>query len=284
VLDRQSTAIVVTNAFISYPCAVEPISHPSALHVAVGQRCGLVDTALVWLKIFGARPDEPLQPPSGDWQQSIGATPKWGRLSFNSFHAFSPTTISLSRTAATRLGTPAQSASGARPAGFPPWPLPVQAAHLGEQLSAVPFGVRVGYASAMEDSAQPSPPDQPSQQSEGKPDVTSAGVPWNEVPEFARRDVAWIDGRYEKSALLPPVDAVPVPDILYELPPLHEDRPRGSKSMLDAAGARARLRHERPGAWLISPFSGWKWAKWPNGEVGWLPADIEMPASLRVET
>ena len=25
-------------------------------------------------------------------------------------------------------------------------------------------------------------------------DLTSAGVPWNEVPEFARRRVAWIDG------------------------------------------------------------------------------------------
>jgi len=34
--------------------------------------------------------------------------------------------------------------------------------------------------------------------------------------------------------------------------------------------------------WLISPYSGWKWAKWPSGDVGWLPADIELPATLRV--
>jgi hypothetical protein len=38
----------------------------------------------------------------------------------------------------------------------------------------------------------------------------------------------------------------------------------------------------RPGAWLISPFTGWKWAKWPNGEVGWLPNEIELPAKLKV--
>ena len=81
---------------------------------------------------------------------------------------------------------------------------------------------------------------------------------------------------------MPPVDVVPVPDILYRLPYLHEDRPRGSKAMLDAAGAQARLRDVRPGAWLISPFSGWKWAKWPSGDVGWLPTDIELPAILQV--
>ena len=51
---------------------------------------------------------------------------------------------------------------------------------------------------------------------------------------------------------------------------------------IDAAGARARLRDVRPGAWLISPFSGWKWAKWPSGDVGWLPTDIELPATLQV--
>jgi len=31
---------------------------------------------------------------------------------------------------------------------------------------------------------------------DGGPDVTSAGVNWNEVPEFARHHVAWIDGRH----------------------------------------------------------------------------------------
>jgi hypothetical protein len=34
-------------------------------------------------------------------------------------------------------------------------------------------------------------------------------------------------------------------------------------------------------AWLISPYSNWKWAKWPSGDVGWLPTDIELPATCR---
>jgi hypothetical protein len=98
-------------------------------------------------------------------------------------------------------------------------------------------------------------------------------------------DVAWIDGRPGwAQAPLPSVDVVPVPDVLNRLPYLHEDRPRGSKAMLDAAGARAKLRDVRPGAWLISPYSGWKWAKWPSGDVGWLPADVELPATLQVST
>jgi hypothetical protein len=27
---------------------------------------------------------------------------------------------------------------------------------------------------------------------------------------------------------------------------------------------------------------GWKWAKWPSGDVGWLPSDVKMPPCLRV--
>ena len=41
---------------------------------------------------------------------------------------------------------------------------------------------------------------------DGGPDVTSAGVNWNEVPEFARHHVAWIDGRHGSAqAALPPI-------------------------------------------------------------------------------
>jgi hypothetical protein len=67
--------------------------------------------------------------------------------------------------------------------------------------------------------------------SDGGPELTSAGVPWSEVPGFARPDVAWIDGRPGwAQAPLPSVDVVPVPDILNSLPYPHEDRPLGSKS------------------------------------------------------
>jgi len=118
--------------------------------------------------------------------------------------------------------------------------------------------------------------------SKGK-EHTSAGVPWSDVPDFARDHVAWMDGRQGSAQTpLPSVDVVAVPDILNRLPPLHEKRPRGSKAMLDAAGARSRLHDVRPGAWLISPFTGWKWVKWPTGEVGWFPAEIELPARLQV--
>jgi hypothetical protein len=75
-----------------------------------------------------------------------------------------------------------------------------------------------------------------------------------------------------------------VPDILNRLPYPREGRPLGSKAMLDAAGARAKLQDARPGAWLISPYNGWKWAKWPSGDIGWLPADVELPATLQVST
>jgi hypothetical protein len=114
-------------------------------------------------------------------------------------------------------------------------------------------------------------------------DVTSAGLRWSQVPEFARYQVEWMDGRHGPAQCqLPSIEALPIPNILYDLPSLPEQRPRGSKAMIDAAGARARLHSVRPGAWLISPFTGWKWAKWPTGEVGWLPKEIELPAPLRV--
>jgi hypothetical protein len=119
--------------------------------------------------------------------------------------------------------------------------------------------------------------------SDGGPELTSAGVPWSEVPELARPHVAWMDGRHGSAqAPLPSVDAFPVPEILHRLSPLHEDRPRGSKAMIDAAAAGARLRHVRPGGWLISLYTGAKWAKWPGGEVGWVPADAELPSSLQM--
>jgi hypothetical protein len=116
-----------------------------------------------------------------------------------------------------------------------------------------------------------------------KEDVTSAGVPWSQVPEFAGHQVEWMDGRHGSSQqLLPSLDEVPVPDILNRLPFLHEQRPRGTKAMIDIHGASARLRGVRPGAWLISPYTGWKWAKWPSGDVGWLPSEVQLPPCLKI--
>lgn len=116
-------------------------------------------------------------------------------------------------------------------------------------------------------------------------DVTSAGVPWSEVPDFALSYVEWMDGRHGPATeTLPPIDQTPIPAVLLILPRLHEHRPRGSKAMIDAHGAKCRLTNCRPGAWLLSPFTGWRWAKWPTGEIGWIPADAALPDSLRVRS
>lgn len=114
-------------------------------------------------------------------------------------------------------------------------------------------------------------------------EATSCGTPWSQVTEDVIHYAEWMDGRHGAARdALPSIEEVPVPAILHELPRLHPKRPRGSKPMLDVSGAKSRLAHCRPGAWLRSPFTDWKWAVWPNGEVGWLPEDVVLPDSLRV--
>jgi hypothetical protein len=115
-------------------------------------------------------------------------------------------------------------------------------------------------------------------------DLTSAGVPWSEVPEFARPCVAWMDNRSGPAdESLPPVDQVSIPPVFDSLPRPHPDRPRGTKPMIDANASRARLANCPPGSWLISPYTGWKWAKWPDGEVSWVPSHICLPELLCVD-
>ncbi len=114
-------------------------------------------------------------------------------------------------------------------------------------------------------------------------DRTSAGCLWSEVSEDVRHDVEWMEGRHGSAMQsLPSLEKVPVPKALLCLPELHPDRPRGSKAMLDAHGARARLARARPGAWLVSPLTSQWWAKWPNDHVGWVPKGTGLPEVLRV--
>ena len=116
-------------------------------------------------------------------------------------------------------------------------------------------------------------------------DLTSTGMPWSEVPDSPCPYTEWLDGRHGPSQdTLPSVDNVPIPEALLTLPVLHADRPRGSKPMAGVHGATQRLAGCRPGAWLVSPFTGWRWAKWPNGKVGWLPEDAVLPDVLRVQS
>jgi hypothetical protein len=119
----------------------------------------------------------------------------------------------------------------------------------------------------------------------GSSEPTSAGVPWSEVPDAPCPYTEWLDGRQGPAEnILPSVDEIPIPEVLLTLPVLHAGRPRGSKPMADVHGARQRLANCRPGAWLISPYTGWRWAKWPNGEVGWLSPDTVLPGALRVRS
>jgi hypothetical protein len=77
-------------------------------------------------------------------------------------------------------------------------------------------------------------------------DLTSAGVPWSDVPDFVLPHVEWIDNRSGPAEqALPPLDQEPIPPVLYTLSRLHEDRPRGSKPMLDVHGAKSRLENCR---------------------------------------
>ena len=113
--------------------------------------------------------------------------------------------------------------------------------------------------------------------------ITSVGDRLGDVPEFARHDVEWMEGVHGSAKEdLPSQTDVPTPDVLNSLPWLHPDRPRGSKAMIDVHGANYRLQNCRPGAWLTSSFTGWKWAVWPGGQIGWLPNDVELPKSLTV--
>ena len=113
-------------------------------------------------------------------------------------------------------------------------------------------------------------------------DLTSAGVSLSVVQDIAIYMTEWIDGRHGPSMqALPSTVQTPVPAVLYALPCLHEG---GQKAAYDHYGAKCRLANCRPGAWLSSPLTGWRWAKWPTGEVGWIPPETRLPASLRVRS
>ena len=115
-------------------------------------------------------------------------------------------------------------------------------------------------------------------------DCTSAGVPWSRVGPDGREKFEWVDGRQGPAKKqLSSLCALPVPEVLLALPRLHPDRPRGITAMIDAAGAKHRLALVRPGAWLVSLITGWKWAVWPGGHVGWVPDAVELPEELRVD-
>src|ERR1019366_10519831 len=89
------------------------------------------------------------------------------------------------------------------------------------------------------------------------------------VPDCVLAKVEWMDGRHGAAKEpLPSIDQVPIPAVLFTLPCLHEDRPRGSKATIDAQGAKLRLSNCRPGAWGVEPLyrmAVGKMAYWRSG-------------------
>ena len=114
--------------------------------------------------------------------------------------------------------------------------------------------------------------------------ITSAGIRLSDVPDFVRHEVEWMDGiQGSASNILPSEAEIPVPAKIKKLTERAvSDRPRGATAMIDAAGAKHRLENCRAGAWLISPRTGWKWAKWGGGQIMWVPKDADLPECLRV--
>ena len=114
--------------------------------------------------------------------------------------------------------------------------------------------------------------------------ITSAGRRVGDVPEFARHEVEWMDGVHgAASNQLPSEAEVPVPAAIEKLTERAvSGRPRGATAMIDFSGAKHRLKNCRAGAWLISPRTGEKWAKWGGGQIMWVPKDADLPECLRV--
>ena len=114
--------------------------------------------------------------------------------------------------------------------------------------------------------------------------VTSTGRRLGDVPEFVRHEVEWMEGVHGSPKDGLPSDAeVPVPEVIKKFTMRAVSRrPRGATAMIDAAGANHRLKNCRAGAWLVSPRTGHKWAKWGGGQIMWVPMDFDLPESLRV--
>ena len=88
--------------------------------------------------------------------------------------------------------------------------------------------------------------------------TTSVGRWLGDVPEFVRHDVEWMEGVHGTAKdALPSVAKFPIPKVLYSTKIEYAVHSRGSKAMIDIHSANSRLKDCRPGAWLISPYSGW---------------------------
>ena len=114
--------------------------------------------------------------------------------------------------------------------------------------------------------------------------ITSVGDRLGDKPDWIRPELEWIEGVHRSAAETQQnVPEEPFPEPVYvKVKP--SDHPRGASAMIDYHGASQRLKGCRPGSWLISPRTGWKWIVWSHGSVGWQPKDACLPDALRVHS
>lgn len=104
--------------------------------------------------------------------------------------------------------------------------------------------------------------------------------PGEELP--LSKDLRWLKTIAGPASLAVTLTEAPIPEALFGTFRAHPSMPYGSTLMLDAAAANRRLKDCRPGAWLISPKTGWKWAVFANTKVDWVPSSVVLPEYLQV--
>jgi hypothetical protein len=119
-------------------------------------------------------------------------------------------------------------------------------------------------------------------------DVASADVLSFKRPDIANTKPRCVEGQEDTAEKTPlSIDhvstCVVLPIFLFTLPSMNKDGPCSPRTMGDSNIASRKLQNYGPGAWLLSPMTGFLWAKWPNGDVGWVPASVTLPEFLRVQ-
>ena len=111
--------------------------------------------------------------------------------------------------------------------------------------------------------------------------IISVGGRLGDKPDWIRPELEWIGGAHGSVASTQVDAGKPLPEPVYvKVKP--SEHPRGASVMVDYHGASQRLKGCRPGSWLLSPRTGWKWIVWSNGSIGWQPKDACLPDALRV--
>jgi len=113
--------------------------------------------------------------------------------------------------------------------------------------------------------------------------ITSVGERLGDKPDWIRPELEWLEGVHGSAADIQPNAREPLPEPIF-VKVEQSECPRGATAMVDLHGAKQRLKGCRPGSWLISPRTGWKWIVGSNGNVCWQPEDANLAEALRVNS